>query len=69
MDADLPLVRGEGSRNRNQPFKHVLCVGQVIRGWDEGVATMKVSYGECGAAGVIPRNATLMLEVELLGVI
>jgi len=44
-------------------------VGQVIRGWDEGVATMKVGYGERGAAGVIPPNARLIFEVGLLGVI
>lgn len=70
----------DSSRDRKQPFQFVLGVGQVIRGWDEGVAQMRVGdtarltippamgYGARGAGGVIPPNATLIFEVELLGV-
>lgn len=82
-DASKPDKRGnkfDSSKDSNQPFDFTLGAREVIPGWDEGVAGMKVGgtriltippamgYGARGAGGVIPPNATLVFEVELLEV-
>jgi FKBP-type peptidyl-prolyl cis-trans isomerase len=82
-DASRPDKRGQkfdSSKDSNQPFDFTLGAKEVIPGWDEGVAGMKVGgtriltippamgYGARGAGGVIPPNATLVFEVDLIGV-
>jgi FKBP-type peptidyl-prolyl cis-trans isomerase len=73
-------VKFDSSLDRGQPFKFKLGAGRVIKGWDEGIAKLRVGeqatliipphlgYGAKGAGGVIPPNATLIFTVELIGV-
>ncbi len=73
-------ARFDSSRDRGTPFSFVLGAGRVIRGWDEGVAGMRVGgqrtlvipsrlgYGERGAGGIIPPDSALIFDVEVLGV-
>ena len=80
MEAGKAGTKFDSSKDRRDPFVFNLGRGQVIKGWDEGVQGMKVGgkrkltippamgYGSRGAGGVIPPNATLVFEVELLGV-
>ncbi|WP_235318726.1 FKBP-type peptidyl-prolyl cis-trans isomerase [Lysobacter sp. A03] len=83
FDQDAPEQRGEqfdSSLERGEPIEFVLGAGRVIRGWDDGVAGMRVGgrrvllipaaqgYGSRGAGGVIPPDASLVFEVELMDV-
>lgn len=77
---DIKGLKFDASRDRNKPFKFKLGEGQVIKGWDVGFASMRVgeeailtcppdyAYGARGAGGVIPPNATLAFQVEMLDI-
>jgi FKBP-type peptidyl-prolyl cis-trans isomerase FkpA len=78
--ADAKGKQFDSSRTSGQPFRFPLGAGQVIKGWDQGVAGMKVgesrrliippdlAYGDSGAGGVIPPGATLVFDIDLVGV-